>query len=266
MTAATMDLAVATASNLDDLPGVRYGFFGRRGGVSTGIFDSLNAGHGSKDDPVAITENRRRVAVELGLAEPSLVSAFQIHSADVVTVREPWTPKTRPRCDGMVTDRPGIGLGVLAADCGPVLFADADAGVVGACHSGWKGAVGGVLGSTVAAMERLGAKRERIAAALGPCIRQRSYEVGPEFPAPFLAQDRANERFFASGDRDGHYHFDLGGYIVSRLAAEDLGTVHDTGMDTYSNADVLFSYRLNSHRQIRGYGRNISAICLTADG
>lgn len=257
--------SVVSAPALDALPGVRYGFFGSRGGVSTGIFESLNAGHGSRDDPAAITENRRRVAASIGVEEPHLLSVFQIHSDEVVTVDAPWTPKTRPRCDAMVTDRLGVALGVLAADCGPVLFADAEAGVVGAAHSGWKGALGGVLGNTAQAMERLGARRERIVAALGPCIRQESYEVGPEFPAAFLAQDAANERFFATSDRPGHFQFDLGGYVVARLAAEGLGAVYDTALDTYTNPDRLFSYRLNTHRKVEGYGRNISAICLAED-
>jgi len=256
---------VASAPALDALHGVRYGFFGSRGGVSTGIFESLNAGHGSRDDPAAITENRRRVAAAVGVGEPHLLSVFQIHSDEVVTVDRPWTPKTRPRCDAMVTNRPGVALGVLAADCGPVLFADADAGVVGAAHSGWKGAVTGVLGNTVQAMERLGARRERIVAALGPCIRQESYEVGPEFLAAFLTQDAANERYFTPNDRAGHFQFDLGGYVMARLADEGLAAVHDTELDTYANPDRLFSYRLNTHKKVEGYGRNISAICLSQD-
>lgn len=261
-----MTLTVTNAPPLDDLPDIRYGFFGSQGGVSTGVFKSLNAGPGSRDDPAAIAENRRRVAAELDLEEPQLVSVFQIHSDEVVVAEEPWTRENRPRCDGMVTNRPGLALGVLAADCGPVLFADAEARVVGAAHSGWKGAVGGVLQSTVREMEKLGAQRNGIVAALGPCIRQKSYEVGPEFPEPFLEQDPDNKRYFAAGERDGHYQFDLGGYIVATLSALGLAAVHDTDMDTYSNPDRLFSYRLNTHRGVEGYGRNISAICLTEDG
>lgn len=260
-----MTLTVTSVTPLDDLPGIRYGFFGSRGGVSTGIFESLNAGPGSKDDPAAVTENRRRVAAELGVGEPSLLSVFQIHSDQVIAAEGPWDGSPRPKCDAMVTNRPGLALGVLAADCGPVLFADADAGVVGAAHSGWKGAVGGVLQNTVAAMERLGADRSRIVAALGPCIRQPSYEVGPEFPEPFLKQDPANERYFEAGDRAGHYQFDLGGYVVKQLELEELAAVHDTNLDTYANPDRLFSYRLNTHRGESRYGRNISAICLNGD-
>ncbi len=260
-----MSLTVASAPPLERLPGIRYGFFGSRGGVSTGIYASLNGGHGSRDDPRAVTENRRRVADELALEEPALLSVYQCHSDRVATVSEPWTRETRPRCDAMVTGRPGIGLGVLAADCGPVLFADAEAGVVGAAHAGWKGALAGVLQNTVAAMEKLGADRSNIVAVLGPCIRQSSYEVGPEFPAPFLDRDPDNARFFENGGRAGHRQFDLGGYIVGTLESAGVAAVHDTGLDTYSNDGRLFSYRLNTHRGHRQYGRNVSAICLTAE-
>ena len=260
-----MPLTVASAPPLEGLSGVRYGFFGSRGGVSTGIYASLNGGQGSGDDAGAVRENRRRVSDALAVGETALVSAFQCHSDRAVTVSEPWTRETRPRCDAMVTDRPGIGLGVLAADCGPVLLADAEARVVGAAHAGWKGALAGVLPNTVAAMEEMGADRSRTVGALGPCIRQPSYEVGPEFPAPFLEQDPANARFFESGDRAGHYQFDLAGYIVAQLEAAGLAAVYDTGLDTYANPDTLFSYRRNTHRGQRDYGRNISAICLTGE-
>ncbi len=258
-----MSLTVASASNLDGLPGIRYGFFGNRGGVSTGIYESLNAGHGSGDNPAAVKENRRRVADALGVGEPDLVSAFQIFSNLVARVDAPWTRQERPRCDAIVTAVPGIALGVLAADCGPVLFADADARVVGAAHSGWKGALGGVLQNTVEAMEALGASRGRIQAALGPCIRQKSYEVGPEFPSPFLQQAHDNERFFEPAARNGHFQFDLGGYIVDQLVQAGVDAVFDTETDTYPNADRLFSYRFNTHQGENRYGRNISAICLT---
>ena len=260
-----MSLTVAAAPPLAELPGVRHGFFGSRGGVSTGIYASLNGGHGSRDDPEAVTENRRRVAQELALDETALLSVYQCHSDRVATVTEPWTRESRPHCDAMVTGRPGIGLGVLAADCGPVLFADAEARVVGAAHAGWKGALAGVLGNTIAAMENLGADRSKIVAALGPCIRRSSYEVGPEFPAPFLEQEPDNARFFDTGAKPEHYQFDLGGYIVSQLEAAGVGGVYDTGLDTYSNEGRLFSFRLNTHRGHRQYGRNVSAICLTAE-
>lgn len=260
-----MSLTIAAAPPLDGIPGIRHGFFGSTGGASTGIYATLNGGQGSGDDPDAVRKNRRRVAGELEVEAASLVSVYQCHSDRVIAVTEPWTRETRPRCDAMVTNRPGIGLGVLAADCGPVLLADAEARVVGASHAGWKGALAGVLPNTVAAMERLGADRSRIVAALGPCIRQPSYEVGPEFPAPFLEQSPENERFFAAGDRAGHFQFDLGGYIVSQLEAAGLAAVYDTGVDTYANSDRLFSYRRNTHRGHRDYGRNISAICLTGE-
>ncbi len=256
---------VAAAPALDRLPGIRHGFFGRNGGVSSGLFATLNAGPGSGDDPAAVAENRRRAAAELGLAGPALLSVFQHHSRLVTTVAEPWSAADRPRCDAMVTDRPGVGLGVLAADCGPVLLADPAAGVVGAAHAGWKGALAGVLAETVAAMERLGARPPRMTAALGPCIRQPSYEVGPEFPARFLDRDADNARFFEPAGRAGHYRFDLAGYIVHRLEAAGVGTVDDTGLDTYADPGRLFSYRFNTHRGERRYGRNLSAICLTGE-
>ena len=257
-----MSLTVASASNLDGLPGIRYGFFGNRGGVSSGIYESLNADPGSGDDPAAIKENRRRVAAALGVGEPDLVSAFQIFSNIVARVDAPWTQQKRPRCDAMVTAVPGIALGVLTADCGPVLFADVDARIVGAAHSGWKGALGGVLQNTVKALETLGAARGRIQAALGPWIRQKSYEVGPEFPSPFLQQAPDNERFFKPAARNGYFQFDLGGYIVDRLIQVGVDAVFDTETDTYPNADKLFSYRFNTHQGENRCGRNISAICL----
>ena len=260
-----MSLTVASVPPFEGLPGIRYGFFGSRGGVSAGIYASLNGGQGSGDDPGAVAENRRRVARELDVEKTSLVSVFQCHSDRAVTVTEPWTRETRPRCDAMVTARPGIALGVLAADCGPVLLADAEAGVVGAAHAGWKGALAGVLPNAVAAMERLGADRSRTVAALGPCIRRASYEVGPEFPAPFLEQDPDNARFFETGAKPGHHQFDLGGYIVAQLEAAGLAAVYDTGLDTYADRDRLFSFRRNTHRGHRDYGRNVSAICLTGD-
>ena len=206
------DAPAATAPLLANRPGIRHGFFGRQGGVSTGIYGSLNCGPGSKDAPEAVRENRARVARRLGAAH--LLSLYQVHGAEVIEVRETWDEATRPRCDAMVTDRPGLALGALAADCGPILFAEAEAGVIGAAHAGWRGALAGVADATVAAMERLGARRERIAAVLGPTIAQASYEVGAEFPAPFLAQDRDNARFFAPGARPGKFQFDLPGYIV----------------------------------------------------
>jgi YfiH family protein len=242
------------------MAGVKHGFFGRKGGVSAGIYDSLNCGPGSNDVPEAVRENRARVARTLGAQH--LLSLYQVHGIDVITVREPWeNGASRPRCDAMVTDRPGLALGTLAADCGPILFADPERGVVGAAHAGWKGALAGVVEATVAAMERLGAKRERIRAALGPTIAQASYEVGPEFPAPFLAEHRDNARFLAPGGKPGKHMFDLPGYILARL--ERLGIATESiGHDTLARRDDYFSYRRTTLAGGGDYGRNVSAIVL----
>src|SRR5262245_60204465 len=203
---------------LADLDGVQHRFFTRRGGVSAGLYSSLNCGYGSGDLPDNVRENRRRVAAAFDLAEPDLLTLHQIHSTEVLTVAaERWTSPGAPKADGLVTDRPGVALGVLAADCAPVLMADPQAQVIGAAHAGWKGALAGVVDSTIAAMERLGARRERLSAVIGPCIGPASYEVGPEFPAPFLAQDDANAAFFKPAKRSGHFLFDLAGYLLRRL-------------------------------------------------
>lgn len=244
-----------------DLPGVRHGFFTRAGGVSTGIYAGLNCGPGSDDTPAAVAENRRRVAEALGADD--LATAHQVHGADAAVAAPGWTATTRPRVDALVTDRPGQAVGVLAADCAPVLFADTEAGVVGAAHAGWRGALDGVLASAVGAMERLGARRGRIAAVLGPCIRQPSYQVGPEFPAPFLAQDPAHAAFFASWpDAPDRWAFDLAGYVRARLAALGLAAVADVAADTYPDADRFFSYRRSTHRGAPDYGRQVSAIAV----
>lgn len=250
----------ARSKLLSGLAGVKHGFFGRKGGVSAGIYDSLNCGPGSKDAPEAVRENRTRVARTLGAAH--LLSLYQVHGIEVITVSEPWENGAgRPQCDAMVTDRPGLALGTLAADCGPILFADAEAGVVGAAHAGWKGALAGVAEVTVAAMEKLGAKRERIRAALGPTIAQASYEVGAEFPARFLAEHRDNARFFAPGAAPGKHMFDLPGYIAARLAR--LGIAAEwIGHDTCAARETYFSYRRTTLAGGGDYGRNVSAIVL----
>ncbi|HZD24767.1 MAG TPA: peptidoglycan editing factor PgeF [Alphaproteobacteria bacterium] len=251
-----------TSASLAALPGVRHGFFTREGGVSRGIYASLNCGYGSGDSRADVGENRARVAAQLGLGGDALITIHQVHSPDVTIVERPWAPGEAPRGDAMVTARPGIGLGILAADCGPVLFADAEAGVIGAAHAGWRGALGGVLEATVEAMETLGARRERIAAALGPCIAQASYEVGPEFRDGFLARAAGNARYFVPSGREGHHRFDLPGYVLDRLVELGLGAAERLHNDTYAEADGFFSFRRATHRGEPDYGRQISAIAL----
>lgn len=241
------------------LAGAAHGFLGRRGGVSTGDLAGLNVSY-SEDDPALTSENRRR-AVEAVLPGGTLQTCFQIHSPDVVTVAEPWADADRPRADALVTDRPGIVLGVLTADCAPVLFRDAQAGVVGAAHAGWKGAFTGVTDATIAAMEALGATRDNIAAVVGPCIAQKSYEVDAGFEARFLEQAPENERFFRAG-REGHVWFDLEGYVASRLRNAGLSKVGLLGEDTYAQEERFYSFRRATHRSEPGYGRQISLIAL----
>lgn len=242
------------------LQGVAHGFLGREGGVSTGALASLNVGLGSGDDRAALAENRRR-AVAAVAPGARLVTVHQVHSADVVTVTEPFPDDARPPADAMVTDRPGLALGILTADCTPVLFWDREAGVIGAAHAGWKGAIGGVLANTVTAMETLGARRERIAAAIGPTILRASYEVDDAFVARFCAADPANERFFSDG-RPGHAQFDLESYCAASLAAAGVQTIEALGIDTYANETRYFSYRRATHRGEPDYGRQIALIAL----
>ncbi|HEX9932079.1 MAG TPA: peptidoglycan editing factor PgeF [Allosphingosinicella sp.] len=242
------------------LAGVRHGFLGRRGGVSEGVCAGLNVGHGSGDDAASIEENRRR-AVAAVAAGAALVTVHQIHSPIAVTATDPWPHEERPRADALVTDRPGLALGILTADCAPVLLADRHAGVVGAAHAGWKGAFSGVVEATVAAMETLGAERARIAAAVGPCIARRSYEVDEEFLRRFAEAEPENERFFSPG-RPGHHQFDLEGFVVSRLAQAGLGRVEALGQDTYSQPDLFYSYRRSTHRNEPTYGRQIAIVSL----
>lgn len=247
---------------LDRVTGLRHAFFTREGGVSSGIYGSLNAGLGSNDDPAHVRENRRRMAEHLGVAENALISCFQIHSPTVIVAEGPHLSGDRPRADAVVTRTPGIACAAASADCGPVLFADAEAGVVGAAHAGWKGAVGGVLEATVDAMEKLGADRSRIHAVIGPLIRQPSYEVSQSFIDPFLAVDADYGRFFVSAGKPGHAQFDLPGFITHRLNAARVATVEDLGFDTYSDEARFFSYRRATHRREPDYGRHIAAICL----
>jgi YfiH family protein len=250
------------AIRADILQGVPHGFLGRRGGVSTGIMAGLNVGLGSSDDPQAIRTNRRR-AGEAILPGAELVTLHQVHSATALTVSEAFADDQRPHADALVTDKPGLLLGILTADCTPVLFADRQAGVVGAAHAGWKGAIGGVVESTVAAMETLGASRSNIAAAIGPTIARKSYEVDDSFLRRFAESDPENERFFSSG-RAGHHQFDLEGYVVSRIAAAGVPRVQALGLDTYSDPDRFFSYRRSTHRGEPDYGRQIALIGIAA--
>lgn len=246
-----------TSPGLAALAGVRHGFFGRKGGVSTGLYASLNAGPGSKDDPDAVCRNRELIRLALGA--DALLSCHQIHSDIVVHVTEAWTG--RPQADAMVTAVPGLALCILTADCTPVLFADAEAGVIGAAHAGWKGALGGVLEATVASMTELGARPGRIRAAIGPTIAQASYEVGPEFRDTFLETSPASEHLFIPGQGD-RYHFDLPGYCHASLAAMGLGQITDLGLDTCALEDAYYSNRRRNHRDEADYGRNASVIML----
>ena len=243
----------------DTLGAIHHGFLGRSGGVSTGIHAGLNVGLGSDDAPTAIAENRAR-AVAAVAPGAQLVTLHQVHSADAVIVTTAFADDARPRADALVTDRPGLLLGILTADCVPVLFADPDAGVVGAAHAGWKGAIGGVTDSTIVAMERLGAARGRIVAAIGPCIARPSYEVDNGFRRTFETADADNERFFREGRRDGHHQFDIEAYVAHRLAVAGIGRVQALGLDTYAYANRFFSFRRATHRAEPGYGRQISLI------
>ena len=244
-------------------PGIAHGFFGRQGGTSQGIFASLNCGLGSGDDRATVVRNRAVVAKALGGSEPQIVTTFQVHSAESVIVSKPWTYDGRPKVDGMVTNVPGLILGTLTADCGPVLFADGKARVIGCAHAGWKGALTGVTDSTIVKMEELGAKRENIVAVLGPTISKSAYEVGPEFIERFVEAAADNRIYFTDSVKAGHYMFDLPKYLIDRLKAFGVGTVVDTGLCTYAGEADFFSYRRATHAGETDYGRQIAAITLT---
>jgi YfiH family protein len=250
------------AAALAALPGIHHGFFTRTGGVSEGIYASLNGGIGSHDAPVRVAENRARMAAALAVQPERLLTAYQIHSADVVTADGPWTPETRPRADAIVTRTRGLAIGATTADCGPVLFADAQAGVIGAAHAGWRGALHGVLEATIDALESCGADRGRLVVALGPMIRQPNYEVGAEFVARFEAADAGNGLFFAATARAGHALFDLPGYIAARLRGCGIAHIEDVGRCTYAEPREFFSYRASTHRGEPDYGRHVNAIAL----
>jgi YfiH family protein len=239
------------------LAGIPHGFLGRRGGISQGVAAGLNVGLGADDAGEAVAENRRR-AVAAVSPGAKLVTVYQVHSPDAVIVSEPWPDDARPRADALVTDRPGLALAVVTADCAPVLLADTEAGVIGAAHAGWRGAHGGVLESTIAAMERLGAVRGRIAAAIGPAIAQASYEVDSRFREAF---EPADDSFFAAG-REGHWQFDLEGYVSHRLRRAGVGRIEALGLDTYADEGRFFSFRRATHRGEPNYGRQFSLIAL----
>jgi polyphenol oxidase len=243
------------------LPGVRHGFFTRQGGVSGGIYASLNCGVGSNDRREHVRENRARVSAALGTGPERLATPYQVHGTEAVAVTAVWETGKGPKADAVVTDRPGIALGVGSADCGPTLLADAEVGIIAAAHSGWRGALAGILESTVAAMQRLGARPERIVAVLGPTISQPSYEVGPELRARFVAADAANARYFAPAARPEHHLLDLPAYILARLGAVGIAA-ESVGLCTYADENRFFSYRRATHRGEPDYGRMLSAITL----
>ncbi len=250
------------SSLLAAIPGLRHAFFSREGGVSGGIYEGLNGGLGSNDDAAHVAENRRRMAAQMGVAPDRLINVHQIHSPDAIVATGPWSGD-KPRADALVTRTEGIALGVTAADCGPVLFVDPAARVIGAAHAGWKGALTGIIESTVDAMEKLGADRSGIVAAIGPLIRQHSYEVGGEFVERFLDASADNAAFFIPSERSGHSMFDLAGYIRMRLENAGVLMIDDIGVDTYSD-ERFYSYRRSVHRKEPDYGRHIHAIALEA--
>ena len=253
---------MTTASSLlSAIPGLRHAFFDRDGGVSGGIYASLNGGIGSKDDPAYVTENRRRMAEQMAVAPEHFLSVHQTHSPDVIVATGPWPSGPRPRADAIVTRTEGLAIGATAADCGPILLVDPNARVIGAAHAGWKGALTGILEATVNAMEKLGAERSGMLAAIGPLIRQHSYEVGSEFVERFIEADAENALFFIPSTRGGHAMFDLAGFIRMRLENAGVLMIDDIGADTYSD-ERFFSYRRSVHRKETDYGRHVHSIAL----
>ena len=249
---------------LSAIPGLRHAFFTRDGGVSDGIYADLNGGLGSNYDPTNVTENRRRMAAQMGVSPEHFLSVWQIHSPDAVVASGPWENASRPRADAIVTSTEGLAIGITAADCGPILLVDPNARVIGAAHAGWKGALTGIVESTVGAMEKLGAERGGIVAAVGPLIRQHSYEVGGEFVERFIEADAENGAFFIPSAREGHAMFDLAGFIRTRLENSGVLMIDDIGLDTYSD-ERFFSYRRSVHRKEPDYGRHVHAIALERD-
>jgi len=258
----TSDKMMLSTSSLASLDGVRHGFFTRQGGVSSGVYASLNCGPGSRDDAANVTENRARVAEILGAEPGGLITVFQEHSAVAVIADKPWKAGKIPEADAIVTAKPGLAIGVLTADCAPVLFCDGKARVIGAAHAGWRGALSGIVEATVEAMRKLGAKPERITAVIGPAISQKAYEVGADFVERFLADEPESSAFFITDEGSGEPHFDLPAYVGERLARAGVGTIADLGLCTYCEETRLFSYRRSQHHGEDDYGRQISAILL----
>jgi purine-nucleoside/S-methyl-5'-thioadenosine phosphorylase / adenosine deaminase len=256
-----IEAAIIKADTLA-LDGIRHAFFTRQGGVSTGLYATLNGGIGSRDSFAHVADNRARMAAALAVAPSHLLTAYQVHSPQVVIAETPWTVESRPRADAIVTRARALAVGVTTADCGPILFAEPRAGVIGAAHAGWRGALAGVAEATVEAMERLGAERAQIRAALGPMIRQPNYEVGPDLIARFAAEDPAHARFFVPAARSGHALFDLAGYIVARLKRAGIRRVEDLDLCTYADPARFFSFRRATHRTEGDYGRHVNAIAL----
>lgn len=253
-----MSTTPAPAFAASNLKGARHGFFGRQGGVSTGIYATLNAGTGSNDDADAVRTNRARIADAMQVTQTHLIGVHQVHSPTAVFVDAPWSGE-RPHADALVTKTPGLAISILTADCAPVLLVDRAASIIGAAHAGWKGAISGVLESTVALMREHGA--EEITAAIGPCIHQRSYEVGAEFHERFVNESAGYDRFFTNGAA-GKFHFDLPGFCAARLAQAGVSNVEIAPTDTYAEERLLFSHRRSVHRREDGYGRNCAAIAL----
>jgi YfiH family protein len=246
------------------IPGLRHAFFTREGGVSDGIYASLNGGLGSNDDPANVAENRRRMATRIGVTPADFLTVFQTHSPDVAVATGPWPDSSRPRADAIVTRTEGLAIGVTAADCGPILLIDPSARVIGAAHAGWKGALTGIVEATVGAMAKLGAERGGIVAAIGPLIRQHSYEVGDEFVERFVEADADHAQYFIAAARAGHAMFDLAGFIRSRLEDAGVLMIDDTGIDTYGD-ERFYSYRRSVHRKEPDYGRHVHAIVLARE-
>ncbi len=245
--------------------GVRHAFCTREGGVSTGIYAGMNCGYGSDDEAGKVTANRRAAVETLKTGELPLITAYQQHTATALYVDHAWAPADAPVADGMVTDRPGLALGILTADCAPVLLADGEAGVIGAAHAGWRGALDGILGTTIDLMVDKGARRERISAAVGPCIAQSSYEVGAEFRDRFVDSDAAADQFFVAGVADGKFQFDLTGFVESRLGQAGIGAIQGSAWDTYTDEARFYSYRRSVHRGEADYGREVSVIALAPE-